>query len=275
MEFVKAVEAQTNYHFFYDLTTVDSLLVTIPVKEKPLGTVLTTVFKGTALHFAVDTENRVYITLGAPLEFNLPDNYFNPETENNSVVKNNADNRPTGSTLGTSRSLTLAERKLYEIGRVGAHAGSGKATLAGHLRDVKSGEPVIGAAVYIESPSVGTTTDQFGYYSLTLPVGRHDLLIRGSGIKNTKRQILLHTDGQLEIEVEEDITPLKEVVIEAEKDKNVAGMQMGLEKLDIKTMRQVPTAFGETDILRVVLTLPGVKSVGEGNTGMNVRGGAT
>jgi hypothetical protein len=52
-------------------------------------------------------------------------------------------------------------------------------------------------------------------------------------------------------------------------------MQMGLEKLDIKTMRQVPTAFGETDILRVVLTLPGVKSVGEGSTGMNVRGGAT
>ena len=65
------------------------------------------------------------------------------------------------------------------------------------------------------------------------------------------------------------------MVIEAEKDKNVAGMQMGLEKLDIKTMRQVPTAFGETDILRVVLTLPGVKSVGEGSTGLNVRGGAT
>ena len=68
---------------------------------------------------------------------------------------------------------------------------------------------------------------------------------------------------------------LKEVVIEAEKDKNVSGMQMGLEKLDIKTMRQVPTAFGETDILRVVMTLPGVKSVGEGSTGLNVRGGAT
>lgn len=162
---------------------------------------------------------------------------------------------------------------MYEIGS--GDAKGGKATLAGHIRDQKSGEPVIGATLYIESPSIGTSTDQFGYYSLTLPVGRHDIKIRGIGIKNTKRQVVLRADGKLEIEVEEDITPLKEVVIEAEKDKNVSGMQMGLEKLDIKTMRQVPTAFGETDILRVVLTLPGVKSVGEGSTGLNVRGGAT
>ncbi|PSR56125.1 TonB-dependent receptor [Adhaeribacter arboris] len=274
-QFVHSVEAQTNYHFFYDSTAVDSLFVTVQVKDQPLATVLTTVLNGTALHFAVDAENRVYITSGVALNLNLPDNYFKPEAANNAITQNSQPNNSSVTTSGNSRSLTLAERKLYEIGRSGGNTSAGKATLAGHLRDVKSGEPVIGAAVYIQSPSIGTTTDQFGYYSLTLPLGRHDLFIRGSGIKNTKRQLLLQSDGQLEIEVEEDITPLKEVVIEAEKDKNVAGMQMGLEKLDIKTMRQVPTAFGETDILRVVLTLPGVKSVGEGNTGMNVRGGAT
>ena len=87
--------------------------------------------------------------------------------------------------------------------------------------------------------------------------------------------MVLRGNGRLEIEVEEDIVTLKEVIVEAEKDKNVSGMQMGLEKLDIKTMRQVPTAFGETDILRVIMTLPGVKTVGEGSTGLNVRGGAT
>ncbi|WP_317175099.1 TonB-dependent receptor [Hymenobacter qilianensis] len=165
--------------------------------------------------------------------------------------------------------------KVYEIGRSGGATTKGNATLAGHVRDSKSGEPVIGASVFIESPSIGAATDQFGYYSLTLPVGRHELKIRGVGVKNTKRQIVLQADGKLDIEVEEDITTLREVVVEAEKDKNVAGMQMGLERLDIKTMRQVPTAFGETDILRIVLTLPGVKSVGEGSTGLNVRGGST
>ena len=273
-EFAKAVEAQTTYHFYYDFTIVDSLFVTVQAKDTPLTNILPLIFKNTPLHYSVDTENRVYITSGVALNLNLPNNYFKPEDLNNPVTQNSPANASVISTPNTTRSLSLAERKLYEIGQTGKTT-NGQATLAGHLRDVKSGEPVIGAAVYIQSPAIGTTTDQFGYYSLTLPVGRHDLLIRGSGIKNTKRQILMQGNGQLEIEVEEDITPLKEVVIEAEKDKNVAGMQMGLEKLDIKTMRQVPTAFGETDILRVVLTLPGVKSVGEGNTGMNVRGGAT
>ena len=164
--------------------------------------------------------------------------------------------------------------KLYEVGIAPNEKNKGMATLAGHIRDIKSGEPIIGASVFIESPSIGTTTDQFGSYSITLPLGRHELRIRGIGINNTKRQLVVRGDGKLEIEVEEDITPLREVVIEAEKDKNVAGMQMGLEKLDIKTIRQVPTAFGEADILRVVMMLPGVKSVGEGSTGLNVRGGA-
>ncbi|WP_233507633.1 TonB-dependent receptor [Adhaeribacter pallidiroseus] len=272
-EFAKEVEAQTTYHFFYDFAIVDSLLVTIQVKETPLPKVLPIIFKGTNLRYSIDAENRIYITADIALDLSLPNNYFKPE-DINTVNQSTPVNTTVAPAPSTTRSLSLAERKLYEIGQPGKSMG-GQVTLAGHLRDVKSGEPVIGAAVYIQSPAIGTTTDQFGYYSLTLPIGRHDLLIRGSGIKNTKRQILLQGNGQLEIELEEDITPLKEVVIEAEKDKNVAGMQMGLEKLDIKTMRQVPTAFGETDILRVVLTLPGVKSVGEGNTGMNVRGGAT
>ena len=67
---------------------------------------------------------------------------------------------------------------------------------------------------------------------------------------------------------------LAEVRVEADRDKNVASTQMGVEKLDIKTIRQVPTALGEADVLRVLLTLPGVKSVGEGSTGLNVRGGS-
>lgn len=273
--FVKSIEAETSYHFYFDSTAVDSLSVTIQVQEKPLNFVLEQALKGTKLHFVIDTENRVYITSGETIQPNLPEDFFKPETPGATITRNPAANSRPQNTPGTSRSKNTAELKLYEIGNNRGATTNGKATLAGHLRDIKSGEPVIGAAVYIESPTIGAATDQFGYYSLTLPVGRHDLLIRGSGIKNTKRQIVLQGNGQLDIEVEEDITPLKEVVIEAEKDKNVAGMQMGLERLDIKTMRQVPTAFGETDILRVVLTLPGVKSVGEGSTGMNVRGGAT
>src|SRR6202012_3701799 len=67
---------------------------------------------------------------------------------------------------------------------------------------------------------------------------------------------------------------LKEVTISAEKVANVRSVEMGVNKLDIKSIKQIPTAFGEADVLRVVLTLPGVQSVGEATTGFNVRGGA-
>lgn len=94
-------------------------------------------------------------------------------------------------------------------------------------------------------------------------------------MRETRRQVMLYSDGKLDIELKERVIALKEVLVKADKDVNVAGTQMGLVKLNIKTLKQVPTAFGETDLLRVVLTLPGVKSVGENSTGLNVRGGST
>ncbi|MEZ4900345.1 MAG: hypothetical protein R2822_00500 [Spirosomataceae bacterium] len=75
--------------------------------------------------------------------------------------------------------------------------------------------------------------------------------------------------------MQERVTALKEVSITAGRDVNIAGTQMGQIKLNIKTMKQVPTAFGETDLLRTVLTLPGVKAVSESSVGLNVRGGST
>ncbi|MCC3154098.1 TonB-dependent receptor [Hymenobacter sp. BT770] len=270
-QFVSQLEAQTNYRFYFDSKAVDSLFVTLQVQNQPVRAVLEQALQNTAFHFAIDDENRVFVSSAGIINPALPGDFFQPKAATATVVQ--AEEPVAAGPTGRSRLVSASEYKVYEVG-AGGEAGS-KATLAGHIRDQKTGEPVIGASIYSESPNIGASTDQFGYYSLTLPVGRYDLKVRGVGIKNTKRQVVLRGNGKLEIEVEEDVVQLKEVVVEAEKDKNVSGMQMGLEKLDIKTMRQVPTAFGETDILRVVMTLPGVKTVGEGSTGLNVRGGAT
>ncbi|GAB3300113.1 carboxypeptidase-like regulatory domain-containing protein [Hymenobacter tenuis] len=273
-QFVKEIESKTPFRFFYTPAAVDSVTITLQVTNKPVREVVQLALQNTPLRFAVDEQNRIYITTGTAIQTELTESFFQPESAGSmaSGQNPNADQDIKSTKSATTSTSAL---KLYEIGAAGAAPASGKATLAGRLREANSGEPVVGATVYIESPSIGTSTDEFGSYSLTLPIGRHTLLIRGIGIKSTRRQIVLQANGRLDIETEEDVNTLREVVIEAEKDRNVAGMQMGMEKLDIKTMRQVPTAFGETDILRVVLTLPGVKSVGEGNTGLNVRGGAT
>ena len=93
-------------------------------------------------------------------------------------------------------------------------------------------------------------------------------------MKDTRRQIQLSGDGKLNIDMQRLVMMLKNVTISAEKISNIRGVQMGVQKLDIKTLKQVPVVFGETDLLRVLLTLPGVKSVGEASTGLNVRGGS-
>jgi hypothetical protein len=269
-QLAQQVESQTGYRVYFDPAVVDSLFVTIDARAWPVQAVFYQALQNTVFKFAIDDERRVFVTNEVAINPALADDFYQARTTGAVVAAE--ETAPTGP-VGRSHLVSASEYKVYTIGTGGS--GASRVTLAGHIRDQKSGEPVIGASIYSESPNIGASTDQFGYYSLTMPPGRYDLKIRGVGIKNTKRQVVLQGTGKLEIEVEEDIVTLKEVVVEAEKDKNVSGMQMGVEKLDIKTMRQVPTAFGETDILRVVMTLPGVKTVGEGSTGLNVRGGAT
>ncbi len=99
-------------------------------------------------------------------------------------------------------------------------------------------------------------------------------MIRERGKKEIKRNIFVYSNGELPVELMGDIITLQEVLISSKKNLYVNSTQMGLEKLTAKSIKQVPVVFGEADILRVVLTLPGVKSAGEASTGFNVRGGA-
>ena len=148
---------------------------------------------------------------------------------------------------------------MYEIGDKSSPNQPRVITIAGYVRDAKTGEPVAGASVYIDNPHIGGATDQYGYYSLSLPRGRHIINIQSIGMRDTRRQIILYNDGRMNIDLQGTIITLKKVIISAQKLNNVKGTQMGLQKIDIKTIKQVPVVFGEADILRVITTLPGVK----------------
>ena len=163
---------------------------------------------------------------------------------------------------------------MYQIGFNSPNNGQPTALITGYVRDSKTGEAVSGASIYIDKPHIGVSSDQYGYYALSLPRGRHTLNIQSIGMKDTRRQIQLDGDGKLNIDLQSQVMVLRNVIVSAEKMSNIRGVQMGVQKLDIKTLKQVPVVFGETDLLRVLLTLPGVKSVGEASTGLNVRGGS-
>jgi outer membrane receptor protein involved in Fe transport len=271
-QFVVGLESKTSYHFYYDATQFDSLKVTLNVTDKPLTTVLDMAFTGKDFHYTI-IRNKVFLTKGRVLRPEAVPGYFGitPQEEKApqpAVAADFTDEKDKKVPEATT------ENKLYEIGIRTNSIKPGNATIAGYLRDVKSGEPVVGASIYNSDSKIGTASDRFGYYSITLPRGRQTLNIKGLGMKDTWRKIILYSDGKLNIELQERVTSLKEVKISAEKVANVRSVEMGVNKLDVKSIKQVPTVFGEADVLRVVLTLPGVQSVGEATTGFNVRGGS-
>lgn len=272
-QLVSELETKTGYYFYYEAAQFDSLRVTVQLNQVTLKTVLDAAFKNTLYKYAITPQQQVLLTKGLAIQTQLASGFFN----NKSVAPGEKITAPTADyTVALAEKQVVeatSENKTYEIGIRGTSK-TGAVTLAGYVRDVKSGEPVIGASIYIAALKTGIATDQFGYYSLNLPRGPHTLLVRGLGMKDTRRQVVLNTDGKLNIEMQEQVTTLKEVKISAEKVANVRSVEMGVNKIDITTLKQIPAVFGEADVLRAVLTLPGVQTVGEASTGFNVRGGS-
>jgi hypothetical protein len=271
-QFTRELENQTDYYFYYDVSQFDSVRITLSVNREPLSEVLESAFSKTDFFYSIDPHQQVFLTKNAMVQTNLT--AILPDTvkkKNQGISLTDADYGE-GQTRHVQRA-TL-ENKLYPIGENTVNNGQTSAIISGYVRDAKTGEPVIGASIYIDKPRIGVSSDQYGYFTISLPKGRHILNIQSIGMKDTRRQIALAGDGRMNIDMDGQVMMLKNVIVSAQKLSNVKGMEMGVQKLDIKTIKQVPVIFGEADLLRVLLTLPGVKSVGEASTGLNVRGGA-
>ncbi len=269
--FVSLIESQTGLHFYYNAADFDSLRISISVNKFPLWELLDSAFAGTAFHYTPAGQKKIFLTRGTPLQASLAENFFRPDTKD---AGNAPPVIPDFSREKKAAEGPDIEQKLFVIGAKTNQISHANASIAGYIRNSKNGEPVAGAYVQVENSRAGVSVDQYGFYSLTLPRGTYTLNIQGLGMADTRRRIQLNADGRFNVDMTERVTSLKEVVISAAKVANVRRVGMGIERLSIQTIKQLPTVFGEPDILRAVLTLPGVKTVGEASAGFNVRGGS-
>ncbi len=149
-----------------------------------------------------------------------------------------------------------------------------KFTVSGTIKDKKTGEVLIGATVKVaDKPALGAATNEYGFYSLTLPTGPYKLLVDYVGYKEQELEVSPDKKASYNVSLETEETQLNEVKVSG-KVNNITSAQMGMEKLDIKELNAVPVIFGERDVLKTIQLLPGVQSVGDGNSGFYVRGGA-
>lgn len=149
-------------------------------------------------------------------------------------------------------------------------------TLSGEVKTAKSGELLNSAMLtLIELPDVGAYSNDYGFYSLSIPQGTYHLVTNFVGYKDDTTLVVLDKDIHLNIKLEEAITTTGPVLITDKKENdNITNTQVGVQHLDIKEIKNVPVLFGEKDILKTIQLLPGVKGAGEGNSGFYVRGGS-
>ncbi|ARV05341.1 collagen-binding protein [Polaribacter sp. SA4-10] len=153
--------------------------------------------------------------------------------------------------------------------------GQEKITISGSVYDQSNNETLIGVSIYFTELNTGTTTNEYGFYSITIPKGTYKVQVNYLGFTSSIETINLQEKTTKNFSLFEETESLDEIIIEGNIEKlNVRTPQMSVNRLTSATIKQIPVVLGEADIIKSLILLPGVTSAGEGASGFNVRGGA-
>jgi hypothetical protein len=264
-ELFRQIEHQSGYRIYAPAET-DTLRFTLRCTQELPATALQKAFEGTSFRVSTYRDQYLFVLKDKELITLLAEDYFKATPQLRQEI---------GGLSESAGQKANSENKLYLVGRPGLEDAPGVVTLSGTVTDFTTGEPLAGVVIYTQRDSLATTSDASGSYELRFPAGRQDLLIRGVGLRNTRRQVAVYESGRLDMELEEEVYALGEITVRSERLTGVQAATLGVERIEIKDMKNIPTAFGETDVIKVVMMLPGVKAVGEASGGINVRGGST
>ena len=163
---------------------------------------------------------------------------------------------------------------LLFFGLLGSYAQQ-NVVLSGYVTDVETNETLIGVNIILPKLNLGTTTNEYGFYSINLPQGQQQLLISYLGFENYLKELTLTQDLTLNVKLNPEAELLDEVIVSDNVEQlNLKSPQMSVNSLAISTIKKMPAVLGEVDIIKSITLLPGVTNGGEGASGFNVRGGA-
>jgi hypothetical protein len=235
-EALATLEEGQNIRFFYLYEWIKDLSVDQDLLKHPLPQFLDKALEGTPLAYTIYRSKNIifYIKAGNSL--------------------------PAENTNPSDASTFLADGKMY--------------TIHGAIREANTGETISGATISVEETQSAAQTNAGGQYSLTLKSGMYTLKVSAVGKSIDTRKITLDQNQSIDFNLFDKVTELRSVEIQAEgADNNIASLEMSLVKLDIKTIKSMPAFLGEPDIIKSITLMPGVKTVGDGAGGFNVRGG--
>jgi hypothetical protein len=262
-EFISATEALMKVKFFYKDEWIADIKIGDIKEGSTLPEILDNLLRGTTLHYYIDRFGNVVLT-----------KYYSVKLSPKSAEKETNYIPPTDYN-GSGEDRQITGNSSVEVGNPAEKNKPGNVVVSGYINNKDTKEPVTGVTVFIQKLSLGTISNEYGYYSLTLPRGIHVLQFSFIGMREKTINLNLYGTGELNVEMNSMLIPLKETVVSAQKNMTLQRFEVGAEKINITSFRLLPTSMGESDIIKSVLLIPGVQSVGEGSAGFNVRGGST
>lgn len=268
VEALKQIESKSNYKFYFVENWLDTIPVSGNYSNTSIRNILNEIFNNTVINYYISEDHKIILTQNNLIYDTLPNDFFNLKKEE-IVAKENT------SPIFYSEKTSTKKSGIETI-RIGKESKSSRLktfTLTGYVKNNVTGEPIPNLVISVPNKNINAVSDIDGYYSIKLPLGVNNLEIKSLGIENLKKKIIIYSNGTYNFKLAEDLELLDEVVIDADKDKNVKEAITGITQIQIKDIKTIPLVLGERDVLKVATTLPGISTAGEGASGFNVRGG--
>ncbi len=251
------LEQEYNLRFYYQPEELPAQPTSLRAEAEPLSSALSTLLRGSGIGFIAYTPD-TYVLMPSRIVDQIYTADFYKALEQTITLEEAPAEETIQTTIGSTDQLNP----------------SGRAVVTGVVTDKETGEPIIGATIFHPASGLGAATDVDGSYQFELPTGEQEIQVQFVGYQSISRTMLVLSDGTMDIAMAGTAVDLSEVVVEAEAaDANIGRAQAGVEQLDVEAIKKLPSFLGEADVVKSLLLLPGVSTIGEGATGFNVRGG--
>ena len=271
IEVINKIEQVSSYRFFYiqdwfKETTLHSGVY----KDANLKEILDDIFDNSLLNYFVYSDTKVILTQNGFIH----NNFSNLVWQNQEIDEEVAETKETTpifyNEVVKDKSAKIG---VVRIGKESKNATEKEYTLKGFAKNEATGEAIPHLVLFVADKNLSAVTDNDGFYSIKLPIGANTIEASSLGFSSLKKVLVMYNNGNYNFLMSESSFLLDELIIESGRDRNINDAVTGVSTINMQNIKNIPLILGERDILRVAISLPGIKKAGEGAAGFNVRGG--
>jgi hypothetical protein len=270
-EFSNVIFLKSGVKIYYQENWVSPVKVTMDEDSITVLTAVELAIRNTDLQVSV-WNNDLVLLPGERLIDTIP-SYIKPQIKTDSSTQQE-------NTLTESEERYITGRRgdvirTIQVGEPGGHKTNGKCSITGRVLDIDTGEPVSYITMFISELNTGIMADAKGFLSISLRPGKYNTVFEFLGYEKRKYLLEVYSDGEFTIQINKAVIQMKEFIVHGDRQMSVKSKDPGMDKILMKTIKEVPMMMGERNILSVSALLPGIVNTGEGSAGLNVRGGGS